>query len=241
MDVPFRHFLLTRFSVAIFDNRFQDRAWLEKRFELFERFCFPSVQGQSNQSFDWFVFFDSSLPEDLRARVATYSRFPAFHAVYVAGRFGGSTVCEALREFAAPGKYVITSRVDNDDALAIRYIEAVQNRFDEQAFKFVNLTNGFIWDGVRAYSRQNLSNAFISLIERAERFQTVLRFNHTLVQGSGQVLQVDRIPGWLVVVHGDNVRNSACGTPVPNGEWKKHFAISDLCLTADQRHAGQHG
>jgi len=227
MNSHFSHFLLTRFSVAVLSRRFQERAWLEKRFELFERFCFPSVEGQSTQSFDWFVFFDSSLPDDLRARVEAYSRFSPFHAVYVAGQFGGSVVCRELREFAAPGEYVITSRVDNDDALATTYIETVQRCFNEQVFEFVNLPDGYIWDGVRAYSYRNVSNPFISLIERAEGCQTVLSFNHSRVSGAGPIRQVGDTPGWLAVVHGDNVRNSVRGKPVLDAEWKKHFAIAD--------------
>lgn len=225
MNPPFRHFLLTRFSVAIFGERFHERAWLDKRFELFERFCFPSVQGQSSQSFDWFVFFDSSLPEDLRARVATYSRFSTFRAVYVEGPFDGRAVCKTLREVVALHRYIITSRVDNDDALATKYIETIQSQFNEQAFEFVNLPDGYIWDGMHAYAWRHPNNAFISLIERAESFQTIFSFNHTKVPDFGQIRQVDHMPGWLVVVHGDNVRNSARGKPVLDQEWKNHFSI----------------
>jgi len=232
MNRPFHQFLLTRFSVRIRGERFQERAWLEKRFELFERFCFPSVAGQSTQCFDWFVFFDSSLPEDLQARVESWARFPAFHAVFVTGRFDGGLVCRVLREFGVSGEYVITSRVDNDDALATRFMETVQSSFHRQAFEFVNQPCGYFWDGSRAWAVRNHSNAFISLVERADGFRTVLSFNHARALDAGPIRQAGSMPGWLAVLHGDNLANSPRGEPVSGDDWKKHFAVSDWSVAA---------
>jgi hypothetical protein len=191
------------------------------------------VQGQSSQSFQWLLFFDSSLPDDLRGRVATYSRFSPFRAVYVEGAYCGRMVCKAVRECGDPAEYVITSRVDNDDALAINYIETVQSQFNKQAFEFLNLPNGYVWDGVQAYSHKDPSNAFISLVERKEQLKTVLSFDHTKVSVAGPIRQLHQMPGWLVIVHGDNVRNSTRGKKAEPGQsWKRHFAIPDHCYAA---------
>ena len=230
MNPGFRHILLTRFSVALSGNRFRERAWLNKRFDLFERFCFPSVEGQSSRLFEWFVFFDSSLPEDLRARVAGYSRCSTFRAVYVRGPFGGDVVRDALRDLSSSCKYLITSRLDNDDSLAKHYIQTVQSQFNEQSFEFVNISNGYIFDGVRAYAHEHPSNPFISLIEQTDRFRSVLSFNHTRVSDHGQVQQVDHMPGWLIVVHGDNVCNTVSGTPVSTAVWKDYFTVPYLSM-----------
>jgi len=227
MVPPFRHFLLTRFSVAIFGSRFCDRTWLDRRFELFEKYCFPSVQAQSNQSFEWLVFFDSSLPEDLRARVTTYAQFPPFRPIYVKG-VRRNSLREVMQGLAISSEYIITSRLDNDDALAIGYIEAVQKCFAKQKFEFINIPNGYIWDGSRAYSVRHTSNGFVSLIERTDRCKTALKFDHRKVAKHGRLLQVENMPGWVLVVHGDNVANSVQGTPVLDTEWKRHFGVSAL-------------
>ena len=46
-----------------------DAGWLEKRFDLFERYRLPSVAAQAAGSFHWIVYFDSATPPRLRDRI----------------------------------------------------------------------------------------------------------------------------------------------------------------------------
>ncbi len=55
-----QHFLFTRFNLRNESwnstknaNPVLTEEWLEKRFDLFERFCLPSVKAQINQNFRW--------------------------------------------------------------------------------------------------------------------------------------------------------------------------------------------
>lgn len=126
----YHHVLLTRFNVLWSDKvpfRGRDPQWLEDRFELFDRYCFPSVMGQTCQNFVWFVFFDSQTPEPFMSRVAQYTqRYPRFVPIFV-DRFSAEVFVTALGERGFLERdYIVTSRVDNDDALAKDYIHRVQ-------------------------------------------------------------------------------------------------------------------
>jgi Protein of unknown function (DUF3118). len=61
----FKHFLITRFNVPLFKktNVVISEEYLDKRFYLFEKYCFPSVKEQTDKNFTWLVFFDSRTPQ----------------------------------------------------------------------------------------------------------------------------------------------------------------------------------
>lgn len=57
--------------------------WLEHRFEVFERYCLPSVAAQTSGNFTWLCLFDAATPESCRRRIEGYkARCPQFEAVY---------------------------------------------------------------------------------------------------------------------------------------------------------------
>ena len=87
----FSHFLITRFNL----NR--TARWLEHRFEVFERYCLPSVAAQTATDFRWLCLFDAATPEPYRRRIASYRAVcPRFEAVYYTA---AQTACltESLR------------------------------------------------------------------------------------------------------------------------------------------------
>jgi hypothetical protein len=227
----FVHVVLTRFSVKIAGGRFKDRAWLAHRFELFDRFCFPSVRAQSCQNFHWLLFLDSSLPPDFRSRISEYTRqFPRLIPIYISQFFTQAVARRAVAPFLSGMGHLITTRLDNDDAIATRFVESVQSRFETQDFGFVNLPHGFVYCDRMTYAWSHPCNPFISLIERVESFQTVLCGCHADLWRLGPVNQVEDIPGWLQIVHGNNLANSVKGIPVKATEWAPYFSIYPSCL-----------
>src|SRR5690242_18014538 len=100
--IDFSHVIMTPFNVAR-PRRTEpirlDPGWLAQRFELFERFCLPSVAAQSAGGFTWMVYFDAATPQPFRDRVeACQRRFP-FVARYVAATgpdFWPRSLAEAL-------------------------------------------------------------------------------------------------------------------------------------------------
>jgi hypothetical protein len=80
-DASFEHFVLTRFNVRESADKTDlvlNPVWLQFRFDLFERFCWPSVRAQTTGAFTWLVFFDKDTPEPFRARTERYAGFRLF-------------------------------------------------------------------------------------------------------------------------------------------------------------------
>lgn len=68
-----------------------------------------------------------------------------------------------------PAPYLITTRIDSDDAMAVDFMAAVQAQFGRQERLFVNFTRGVQIDRTGAVYRSDvLSNPFVSLIERRD-------------------------------------------------------------------------
>jgi hypothetical protein len=76
----FKHFLLTRFNVKTKWKTTKNgeetltEKWLSHRFDLFEKFCYPSVRNQKNQGFRWLVFFDINTPTPYKERISDLAR-----------------------------------------------------------------------------------------------------------------------------------------------------------------------
>jgi hypothetical protein len=205
----FQHFLLTRFNVRMqwLDDHAPSVEWLRRRFALFERFCYPSVCSQTCQAFVWLVFFDTHTPDEFRERVAAYEQHPAFQAVFV-DHLDSAVVQEAVRNrLAKDTPYVITSRLDNDDAICKDYIGIVQRAFAKQTAEFINFRYGYIWYDGRVYQHEWPTGPFLSLTELSRNLRTVLCGNHNHVAQIAPVQQVTDCRGYTMVVHGENIAN----------------------------------
>jgi hypothetical protein len=209
------HLLLTRFNVPHARYARDKRGaatctpeWLAHRFDLFERFCLPSVRGQRGADFDWLVFFDAATPEPFRRRIAAYRDLPrlrpcfATHFDELPERVGAAVPPEA--------EYLITSRLDNDDALARDALGAVRGAFREQTLEFVNLATGYILARGAVYRARLPRNPFLSLIERrpAGPWRTAWGVAHDRAHEIGPVVDRDERPYWLQVVHDRNLTNA---------------------------------
>ncbi len=66
--------------------------------------------------------------------------------------------------------HLITTNLDNDDAIHARFVEHIQNEFTGQRREFLNFTNGFLFDTIREllYVRRHRSNPFVSLVENLD-------------------------------------------------------------------------
>ena len=131
-----QHFILTRFNLRLWSqdkngDPVRSREWLENRFELFEKYCLPSVANQSCKDFTWIILLDSRTVEEFKKRIEDdRDRCPQIVPVYVEPAEGQnfakifqSSVVERLN-----GERVITTYLDNDDALDVHFVEDLQKR-----------------------------------------------------------------------------------------------------------------
>lgn len=217
----FDHYLITRFNLAVgFRPGVNlDPAWLQHRFELFERYCLPSVAGQLDEDFTWLLLLDERTPRPFRRRLAVLaSACRQARTLYLApeARMRPAVVA-AMRDRGDPPAFLMTSRMDNDDAIHLRYVQRLHELFDRQALQFVDFSNGYTYRlrdrSLRRY--RHPSSPFVTLIERySAQPRTVLCAQHGEVGKVGPVLRVQDPPRWLQVIHDRNARNTARGTVV---------------------------
>lgn len=192
--------------------------WLERRFLLFERYCFPSIYNQTCSSFIWFVMFSHDTPERFVKIINDYeSKFPLFKPLFLeAGdretikRAFNSEISKYLHD---NDQYIITSRIDNDDAFHEDYILEVQNRFEHQNDTFISFPYGLQYDTKRELlvRMQYMNNHFISRIEKITKgVDTVIVHDHTFIDKVSEVIYVKKKnkPLWLEVIHENNIINN---------------------------------
>lgn len=229
------HFIITRFNVNIYDIEFPKRledTWLSLRFELFQKYCFPSVRAQLNQDFTWLVLFDEQTPARYRAFIDIYARYDNFVPVYC-GPFQTimPTVIARMKEIAPDAEWFLTTRLDNDDALStgfVRCLHEVVNNLSEPGLKpsdtlYVNFPNGLQWCDGDFYDFEDLTNAFVSLLERRDDPHTVFWVDHPSIYDAAPVIQAKTAPLWLQVIHDMNVYNYVRGAKVNAATLMRQF------------------
>lgn len=225
---PFAHVIITRFNIhaswaASIDSQAAakrlDATYLNDRFAIFEQFCLRSMQAQTEQDFVWVVLFDSDTPDQFKARIRTYqASYANFHPLFVAA---GTPIVPSLVDYlkahvSGKPQFLMTTRVDNDDALSNAFVATVQRRFARQENGFVFLIHGYMLRDGRLFSRTYRDNPFATRILKVdwdsladfEGNPTVYVGQHgeLAVLGSAEYVNNPQ-PAWLQVLHNSNVGN----------------------------------
>ena len=224
-SISFRHLILTRFNVKIEQAAPPDQDWLEHRFSLFERFCLPSVKAQTCTNFVWVLFCDPDIPQSFRDRIRSYAQWPQLQPIYFRHQFDSGMVRATVAELARGYSHLITTRLDNDDAICRTFVESVQRCFNGQSFEFLNFTNGYVWQEGRIWSARHCSNPFMSLIEGTENYSTIYCGNHMELSQQGAIVQIEHPAAWLQIVHTRNLSNRVWGKPCPEVDLHADFKI----------------
>ncbi|MBU1004033.1 MAG: putative rhamnosyl transferase [Proteobacteria bacterium] len=233
----FKHFIITRFNVNIeptdFPLRLED-TWLSLRFDLFQRFCFPSVRGQQNQDFTWMVLFDEQTPDTFKRIIALYEKYDNFVPIYC-GQFQTirPMILNYLKHNSQGSEWVVSTRLDNDDSLGNKFTgvlhSVVNGLIDDESTRsdkmFINFPNGLQYHNGEIYNFKDLTNAFVSLMEKTESIESVFCIGHPSIHKKAPVVQVDGQPLWLQTVHETNVYNYIRGELVESGDPLKSFSI----------------
>lgn len=236
MPAPrFDHVLLTRFSAVMAPGgKPAGEDWLRYRLAFFDEATYPSVLSQTVRDFTWLVLFDDRCSDAFRADVE-YLAEDVFTPVWTHEAFRRDIFAEPVAAVTG-APYLLTTRLDSDDALAVDFVATVQAQFAEQERLFVSLTRGVQVDRSGAvYLSDQLSNPFITLIERrveGRRPDTVYVVKHARARAHGPIREVRAPVMWMQVVHDLNVSNIVNGPRVAPGVVAERFAI-DLTYDAD--------
>ncbi len=220
-----KHFILSRFNIRLWrqdkhGSAVRTREWLDNRFELFEKYCLPSIANQTCKDFEWIVLFDDKTPEEYRQRINGYqARCPQLVPVFVTpelGRYFGRVFQTAVQD-RLNGERVITTYLDNDDALDIHFVEDLQRRV-------LDLTDGTFIFYLNGYQYFTEIGLLLRINYRRNHFVSVVEAGDTgavkTIYGYGSHYYIDKIPGvsieyvknrplWCEVIHRRNMGNDA--------------------------------
>jgi hypothetical protein len=169
--VDFTHVIMTRFNMPTPGKESLIRSrpgWLAGRFELFERYCLPSIAAQTTRDFHWVVYFDVETPPEFRERIeACRAVFP--FVPYFTEFFQAEGWPRSRRELLGqPTPWLLTTRFDSDDALAVDHAARLQVAVEAAApttRTSFNLIHGVVIEDGRVYAHAHPSNAFASWFE----------------------------------------------------------------------------
>ena len=220
-----QHFILTRFNLLLWNKdkeggKVRSMNWLEHRFALFEKYCLPSVKNQSCQNYEWIVLFDSLTPEAFKEKIVRYQKdCPNLIPVFVEperGRFFVDIFREEMTKRLCAQR-VISTYLDNDDALNVGFIEDLQWRATSISNDtFVYYDNGFqLYTDSKYVMRINYPrNHFVSYVEKGDPNNVKGVFcygTHYFIDTIKDAIikHVVTKPMWCEIIHEKNVLNDA--------------------------------
>jgi hypothetical protein len=227
----FTHIVLTRFNTAIDyapTSKGIEDAWLKGRISLFEQYCLPSVRAQSVNNFKWLVFCDARSPAWFRDAISAYGSI--LSPIYMEGPATDEAIARKVHESGfVRAPYLMTTRLDNDDAIGCTYVAQVQNAFQQQPRQFLVFPFGLQSFRGHLYNVYWRANPFLTLIESVAAdgsFTTVLCVPHDKVRSTGIVRELYASPQWLQVLHGGNLLNSLRGWPRLSSRLPSQFPLN---------------
>ena len=217
-----KHFLITRFNLKVASwktakdgSAVLDDQWLENRFELFEKFCLPSVENQSNQNFIWVVFFDTDTPEKFRDRIQQISKnHKNFQTLYINGivELADSFKTYIISQLEHDDQFILTTRLDNDDIIHRDFIQTIQNLSKKNGESLIDLRKGYQVNIVKKNAeirKYNYAfNPFISVLENRNHFETIISRMHSEWENHEHIAIYNQKALWIELVHQKNKVNA---------------------------------
>lgn len=225
--MKYAHFLITRFNLPklwVKDRHgvsTQTEEWLEQRFDLFEKYCLPSIAAQTSKNFVWLLLFWDKTPEKYKKlNEDLQAKYPFCKPCYLDEQqtkdFAAycSKIINSMT--AADTDCVITTRLDNDDSFAVdtmEYLESFTEKLQDKGPCFISLLHG-----IQYYPKFNISvvvtdwetNHFLSYVEPfTPDLKTVYCNDHTKILQHHTVKFAGREKEmWLEICHERNVGNA---------------------------------
>ena len=220
----FNHVLITHFNLdysKFYDTnkvpagQYKNPEWLEKRFYLFEKYCLPTVNAQTNKNFVWFCTFHKDTPEPFMSKIKEYEKICPQMKIFFADEYlaYSKNISELIRNNTSAKKYIVTTRLDNDDGISCDYIDKIQKNLYQSHNYFIDFWYGYIYDEQNdvLYYKKSRRNPFSTRVELYDNFETIRSVPHDSIGEYGDVYTIKTEPVWLQVIHGKNILNKAEG------------------------------
>ncbi len=250
----YSHFIITQFNLRNFPlSNFGDYEswlkWTRVRIELFKQYCLPSIINQTSKTFHWLLYFDTDTPEEFNEFLKDLSALSFISICYSKGieDFNLNYIKEVKVRASRSVKWIITTRLDNDDCLHTDAIKIIQKSLVERHNFLISLASGYILnieDRTLSHYFYPMS-PFITLIEsndnevkgifekghtkwdnlRLHIFNEIWQEYFNLKARKSRFILIK--PLWIQTFHGENVSNSFYrGLPVLKQKRLKDFSIN---------------
>lgn len=250
----YSHFIITQFNLRNFplsnSNDYESwLRWIRNRIVLFTEYCLPSVLNQSAKEFTWLIYFDADTPEEFNDFIKRLETYPFISICYCKGieDFNKTYFQEVVTRIGKSVKWVITTRIDNDDCIHKDAVKVIQQNFTEKNKFLISLSSGYILN-IRDKTLSHYfypMSPFISLIEDTgedpggvyekihTRWDSLRLFivKELWIEWFNRKSRKSRFilkqPMWIQTVHGENVSNSFFrGVPVLRKRDLKDYSIN---------------
>lgn len=224
----FKHYIITRFNLRAKEWQFTknstkvlDDNWLKNRFELFEKYCLPSLIAQTNKNFEWVIFFDTETPQFFKDKIEGYKQqLPNLVPLFVENM---ELFLPTIQEYIKNNnqEFVITTRLDNDDCVSKYFVEEIQKNFNKQEYEALDFIDGYslqISPDFKLGKKRHLYNPFISLVEKKQNPTSVWSRSHTSWKRETRIKRILDQRIWMVIIHQENKVNEFDGYGKVNAE-----------------------
>ena len=218
-EVKFKHFLLTRYNVGIYDCKYktkhkekiQPEAWMQEREVLWHKYCRASIIAQTSKEFEHIVVYDDRTPKTPNGGTKVFGR-----------NFRKASIDTIRAKLDGTETHLVTTRIDCDDSVHKKHVEKIQEWFRrKQKTGIVTFPYGYVYNiqKERLHSVKEESNHFLTLVEKIKwddkwpKFKTVLCRRHTDILTKFKVHRLELTPMWCEIVHENNVSNHSRGYP----------------------------
>jgi hypothetical protein len=251
--MDYAHFIITQFNLRNFpkSNHGDFESWIQwtrKRIILFKEYCLPSIINQSYKAFNWLIYFDIETPLEFNEFIKELGSFSFINICYCKGieDFNHSYIEDVKKRTAPAVKWVLTTRIDNDDCLHRNAIMTIQESLVMRHNFLISLASGYILnikDRTLSHYYYPMS-PFITLIEANNNdIKGVFEKGHTKwddlhlyifkeiwLEYFNKKARKSRFiltrSLWVQIYHGENVSNNFYrGLPVVRNKDLKDFSI----------------
>ena len=197
-----KHFLIIPFNAGS-----KDLEWLKHRIQFFRAFTEPSIVNQTNKNFISVFLIDPSTPKEIKSLLEGLGILYEMETFWAVQREAEEEVnpefSEFLKNLCDFDEWIVTSRVDNDDGLALDFIEKTQELFREKE-EFIIYPNGLMWVGGKHFEKRTVSPPFGTLVELTRPIKTVFYINHGSIPKKDHQSYGDKLM-WIHTYHGKNL------------------------------------
>lgn len=226
------HYIITKFNIPKLGINFGskreedkngnaiDEIWLEDRFQLFDKYCFPSLLYQTCHNYKWLLGFDINIPSSYKSRIENYKiKLPNIYPIFVTDfddfrkktyQFIHNEI--KLNNLIKSSSILITSRLDNDDALCNNYIEEIQKQAFLNIGKIIDFPLGYRYSvekGICSKYRMEGTH-FLSKVDRINEFKDleINSLKHTEVKYLNNFIKLkQKQPMHIEFIHKRNFIN----------------------------------